>query len=246
MGDMHILVFMQGPYGERIFRNIKKRSPEGWSVESVTLPRAFPSIIDNPEEFISQDLPKADLILFLSESPQAPQLIPHLVDKTGAKAVIAPIDNSPWMPMGLKNQIKNELAGIGVASAFPKTFCTLTEDSYGYRYSAESYDDETIRAFAGHFGRPRMQIKVNPATKVIVDVEVERGSPCGSTHHAAEWLVGISADEAVPKAGLVCVHYPCQGSMQQEQIDELLYGTLMHLSGIIFNEEVNKHIYLED
>ncbi|MFC2058076.1 DUF166 domain-containing protein [Chloroflexota bacterium] len=239
---MRILVFTQGPYGERIFRHIKEKSPSGWTVESVELPRALPPLIDDPEEFIAQDLPETDLIVFLSESPQAPQLIPDVAVMTKAKAVIAPIDNSSWMPMGLKNQIQRDLTSRGIASAFPKTFCTLTENSCGYRSSAETYESEEIAAFARHFGRPKLKITVNPETRIIESVEVERGAPCGSTHHAAAGLVGLSADEAVPKAGLICHHYPCLASMQQEQIDKALFDTLMHLSGYVVNEEVEEQV----
>lgn len=239
---MHILVFTQGPYGERIFRNIKEAGPTEWVVESIKLPRALPAIIDEPEEFLPKDLPKADLLIFLSESPQAPQLLPFLATRTGARAVIAPVDNSAWMPPGLKNQIQKELASLGIASAFPKTFCTLTEDSCGYRRSAEPYQSEVIAAFAKRFGRPKLRLKINPETKTIEAVEVERGAPCGSTHHAAGRLIGVSIKEAVPKAGLLCHHYPCLASMEKEQIDGELYDTLMHLSGYVINEEVEEQI----
>jgi len=239
---MRILIFIQGPYGERIFKNLKDHSPAEWTVGIVKLTRALPAIIDDPEESVGRDLPKADLIIFLSESEQAPQLLPYLAFMTGAKAIISPIDNASWLPPGLKNQIQRELTDLGIASAFPKTFCTLTENSYGYRRSAESYDSMEIQAFAKYFGRPKIKIQVSAKTKIIEAVEVERGAPCGSTHHVAAGLVGVSADEAVPKAGLICHHYPCQASMQQEQIDKALFDTLMHLSGYVINEEVEEQI----
>lgn len=239
---MRILIVVQGPYGERIAQNISSRSPAEWTVSSVTLPRALPSIIDDPEEFVHQPLPETDLVLFLSESPQAPQLIPDLATMTGAKAVIAPVDNSSWMPQGLENQIRKELANLNISSAFPKTFCTLTENSCGYRHSAKSHDSELIATFARHFGRPKLSITVCEESKMIESVHVERGAPCGSTHHVAEWLIGVSADDAVPKAGLICHHYPCQASMQQEQIDKALFDTLMHLSGYVINEEVEEQV----
>ncbi|MBT9149181.1 MAG: DUF166 family protein [Dehalococcoidia bacterium] len=237
---MRILVFVQGSGGKRIFRNIKERSPAGWTVECIDLPAALPAIIDEPQKFITQDLPKADLILFLGESPQAPQLIPDAAVAAGAKAVIAPIDNSGFMPLGMKNQVQRRLAGLGVAAAFPKTFCTLTENSYGYRRSVESYDSELIAAFARYFGRPKLKIKIDPETNKIEAVEVERGAPCGSTHYAAAGLVGLSANEAVPKAALICHYYPCHASMQQEQIDKDMFDTLMHLSGYVINEAVEE------
>ena len=239
---MRILVFVQGSGGERIFRNIKERSPAGWTVESIDLPAALPTIIDEPQEFIAQDLPNADLILFLGESPQAPQ-VPDVAVVAGAKAVIAPIDNSSFMPLGLKNQVQRRLAGLGVAAAFPKTFCTLTENSYGYCRGVESHDSELIAAFARCFGRPKLKIKIDPQTNTIEAAEVERGAPCGSTHYTAAGLVGLSADEVVPRAALICHYYPCHASMQQEQIDKDMFDTLMHLSGYVINEAVEEAIF---
>jgi len=240
---MRILVFVQGSGGERIFRNVKERSPAGWTVESIKLPPVLPAIIDEPEQFIASDLPRTDVILFLGESPQAPQLIPDVAIAAGAKAVIAPIDNSSFMPPGLKNQLQRRLAALGIAAAFPRTFCTLTENSYGYRRSVESYDSEVIAAFARHFGRPKLKIKIDQVTNKIEAVEVERGAPCGTTHYTAQRLVGLSADEAVPGAALICHYYPCHASMQQEQIDKDMFDTLMHLSGYLINEAVEEALF---
>ncbi len=239
---MRILIVEQGPYGERIARNIKERCPEDWTVQSYKLTTALPPLIDDPEEYLPSELPPSDLIVFLSETEQSPQLIPDIVAMTGARGVVAPIDNSQWVPMGLKNQIQRELTAKGIGSAFPKTFCTLTEENYGYRHAAESYESDVISTFARCFGRPKFKITVNPETKLIKSVEVERGAPCGSSHHTAEGLIGLHADEAVPKAGLICHHFPCQASMQQEQIDKSLYDTLMHLSGYVVNEDVEEQI----
>lgn len=239
---MRILIIVQGPYGERIARNVKERSPDDWIVQSFKLTTALPPLIDDPEDYLPSELPPSDLIVFLSETEQSPQLIPDIVAMTGAKGVVAPIDNSQWVPMGLKNQIQRELTAKGIGSAFPKTFCTLTEESCGYRHAAELYESDVIADFAKYFGRPKFKIAVNPETKIIESVEVERGAPCGSSHHTAEGLIGLHVDEAVPKAGLICHHFPCQASMQQEQIDKALYDTLMHLSGYVVNEDVEEQI----
>lgn len=239
---MKILIVVQGPYGERIEKHIRDKSPSTWIINTFMLTTALPPLVDDPDEFLPLELPASDLIVFLSETEQAPQLIPDLVTMTGAKAVIAPIDNSQWVPMGLKNQIQRELTAKGIGSAWPKTFCTLTESGYGYRHAGESYKDENIAEFARYFGRPRLHIKVNPDTKLIESVKVERGAPCGSTHHTAQGLIGIHADDAVPRAGLICHHYPCQASMQAEQIDKQLYDTLMHLSGYVVNDDVEEQV----
>lgn len=239
---MRIIVLIQGSYGERIVQNLRQRSPQGWRIEAITITRALPLIVDEPEEFLSSNIPQADLLLALTESAGAAQLIPAVVRLSGAKSVIAPIDNSAWLPLGLKNQLQRELAELGVAAVFPKTFCTLTETSAGFRGNAEPYDNEHIASFARHFGRPKLKISVDPQNGGIIEVMVERGAPCGSTHFAADNLVGVVVGEVVPRAGLIVHHYPCLASMQREQIDEGLLETLMHVSGYVMNEEVEREI----
>ena len=239
---MRVLILTQGPYGERIARNLRERAPSAWTVEEVAVPKALPPIIDEADDFLPAAVPQADLLLAAGESSGAAQLIPALVRRSGARSVIAPIDNSAWLPQGLANQLKQELAQRGVSAVFPRPFCSLTETSYGYGRSAQSYDDELIAAFARHFGRPKLKIEVNPKTRLIKQVEVERSSACGSAYHVAEGLVGLSADEAEIKAGLILHHYPCLCSMNQEWIDDRLYDTLMHVSGYIVNEEVAEQV----
>lgn len=239
---MRILVATQGPYGERIVRNLREHTPSGWTVEEVALPKALPLLIDDPDDFLPAAIPPANVLIAAGESPGAAQLIPGLVSRSGARSVIAPIDNSAWLPQGLANQLKRELAEMGIAVVFPKPFCSLTETSYGYRGSAQPYDDELISAFARHFGRPKLKIKVNPKTRLIEQVDVERNSVCGSVSHVARELIGLSADEADTKAGLILHHYPCLCSMNQEQIDDRLYDTLMHVSGYIIKEEVAEQV----
>ncbi len=239
---MRILALVQGNYGERIIGQLRKRAPQGWAIEVVTAPSALPPIVDEPEGFLPPDLPHSDLLLALTESPAAAQLIPAVAKLCGAKSVIAPIDNSAWLPPGLKNQLQRELADRGVTAVFPKTFCTLTESSAGFRRSAEPYEDERIASFAKHFGKPKLKIEVDSRSGTIVEVVVERGAPCGSTHFAAQQLVGMPVEEAVPRAGLIAHHYPCLASMQREQLDERLFDTLMHVSGYVVNEEVEREI----
>ena len=239
---MKILVLAQGPYGERIARNLRENAPSDWAIEEIAFPKRLPQLIDDPDEYMPENIPQVDLLISAGESRGAAQLIPDFVKRSGAKAVIAPVDNSAWLPPGLANQLKTELAGMGVAAVFPKPFCSLTENSYGFRRAAQTYNDETIATFARRFGRPKLKIKVNPETKLIEHVEVLRNSACGSVAHAAKGMVGLSADEADTKAGLILHHYPCLCSMNQEWLDDRLYDTLMHASGYIMNEEVAKQV----
>lgn len=235
---MRILVMYQGHYGKRIADNIKKSAPGDWTVEVHSLPRALPLVIDEPEEFLPSNLPQADLLLALTESAEAAQLIPGLARLSRAKAAIIPIDSSAWLPPGLKNQIRRELADIGVASVFPKTFCTLTEKEAGYGSDIEPHNNDYIARFASLFGRPRLKIQVDRESGRIVKVEVQRSAPCGSTHLVAEKLIGVHINEAVPQAGLHAHHYPCLASMNMEPTGD----TLMHISGYVVNEEVEREV----
>jgi hypothetical protein len=240
---MRLLAIVQGLYGQRIVDHIRKTGPQDWTISIVRAPKVLPVIVDEPDEVLPPDVAQADLLLALHEYAAAAQLIPAIAKRAGAKAVLCPIDNSAWTPAGLKNQLQRELQEAGVASVFPKTFCTLTEETAGYRGEAKPYSSALISEFAKHFGRPKLRIEVNAGTNVIEKINITRGAPCGSTHYMAEKLVGVSVEDAVPRAGLVSHQYPCLASMEKEYIDERLpRDTLMHVSGYLVNEEVEKEI----
>lgn len=239
---MRILAIVQGHYGQRMVDNIRSRGPADWTIETFRPPAALPIIVDDPEEFLPASLPQVDLLLALIENPSTAQLLPSIARSSGAKAVLCPIDNSAWVPPGLKNQLQRELGDLGIESAFPKPFCTLTEETAGYRRAAEPYSSQTIAEFARHFGRPRLNLRVNTQTGTIEGVEVIRGAPCGSTHYMAERLEGTLVEDALPNAGLISHQYPCLASMDREQIDDRLVDTLMHVSGYVVNEEVEEQL----
>ncbi len=235
---MHILALRQGHYGERIVEHIKKSAPEDWVIDVVIPPRVLPIVVEDPEEFLPSNMPQADLLLAMSESREAAQLVPAIVALSRVKAMIMPVDNSAWLPPGLKQQLKREIVKMGVAAAFPKTFCTLTGQSTGFGSDIETYENEHIASFAAYFGKPKLKIEVDERRARIVGVKVERSAPCGSTHHAAKKLVGMSIDEAVPQAGLYTHLYPCLASMQMEPSGD----TLMHISGYVVNDEVERQL----
>jgi hypothetical protein len=234
---MRILVLHQGHYGERIVEHIRGTAPEDWVLETIIPPRTLPIVIDEPEEFLPSDIPQADLLLAMSESPETAQLVPAIARHSGVAAVIMPVDNSAWLPPGLQNELQREIAGTGATAVFPRTFCTLTEETAGY-YDKDiaTHSSQQIAAFARYFGRPRLKIEVDRKGARISGVKVERCAPCGSTRYVAEKLVGLLVEEAVPQAGLHAHHYPCLASMQLEPTGD----TLMHISGYVVNEEVER------
>lgn len=235
---MRILALHQGHYGERIVRHVRESAPDDWVIDIITPPRMLPLVIDEPEEFLPSDMPQADLLLAMSESPEMAQLVPAVARLSRVRGVIMPVDNSSWLPLGLQNEIRHEITETGATSVFPRTFCTLTNETAGYGNDIEDYSNEIISLFARYFGRPKMKIEVDVTGTTIARVEVERSAPCGSTYYVAERLIGLPVVGVIPQAGLHAHHYPCLASMQME----LTGDTLMHISGYVVNEEVEREL----
>jgi hypothetical protein len=225
-GEVAILALVQGEYGERIAKNVRDNGPEGFSVEIVSLPLDLPLVIDDPSEFLPDSIPRADLVLALQENSSAAQLVADIVKAAYAKALIAPVDNSQWLPPGMRAQIKRELTKLGIASTFPRPFCTL--DSVG---------DPIIDKFVEYFGRPELDVKVEKDT--VTGADVLRDSPCGCGRFVADKLAGTKVRDAVEKAGLAHHHYPCLCSMTVEDDFE---DTLMHVSGLQMKKTVDKSL----
>lgn len=195
---MHILIVVQGSYGERIVKNITSHCPEGWKIKTWSPPSCLPPIIEEPEEFLPSNLPRTELVLCIGESPGVFELLPALAKLTRAQAAIAPYDNIEWLPAGLKNQIKKELEAFNVSCVFPSPFCSLTERSSPSQY---------IKSFANYFGKPEISLSCNE-DKIINQVTVHREAPCGCTRFIAEKLTGVSAPQGGEKAHFSTTIFP--------------------------------------
>ena len=225
---MRILIAIQGYYGQRIADNIRKYGPAGWKVHSFTFPQDLPAIIDDAAEFLPKELPEVDLLISLGEHSGVAQMIPDMVKKSGAKAVIAPADNRTWLPPGLAKQIKRKLESMGVDMVYPVPFCALTE---------KDSRDPLILEFVKYFGKPELDIELDKDK--IKRVAMVRGAPCGCTPYVAEGLVGIWERDATEKAGLLHHQYPCLSTMAMDQEFE---DTLMHRAGLMTKLAAEKAI----
>ena len=232
-----VLAVTQGLWGERIAESVQAQAPGDWVVQVWAAPKVIPPIVDDPDDFLPATLPASDLILSLGEVAGVAQLIPDIVRKTGARAVIAPIDRTESLPAGLAQQLRGWLEKMGVAVALPRPFCTLTETSYNRTPFVETYDDPLIRRFASRFGRPKFDIQIEDGH--IRRIEVLRDTACGCGLHVAKGLVNVQVDEAVEQAGLLHHHFPCLASMNKEPD----YGdTLMHISGDCLRDAIKQEI----
>ena len=233
---MRILVVISGDYGARHVENIRASGPKGWIVEAWDAPTLLPLIIDYPEDYLPETMPAADLILALAEHKGVAELIPEIAQLTGARAVIAPVDNEAWLPRGLARQLRGWLERQDVACVTPKPFCSLTETYYDVtRREKIAYQDPLISEFAKYFGRPAFEIEIDPESRIIMAAVARRDAACGCASFAAERLVGLSADDAEQEGGMFHHHYPCLASMG---IDVDFSDTLMHVSGNIMRDEI--------
>jgi len=238
---VRILVIVSGEYGKRHLQNIRQFGPSTWEIETWQSPPFFPPIIDYPEDFLPESLPPADLILSFAEHKGVAELLPDIAEMTGAKAVLVAVDNQAWLPKGLARQLQGWLAKINVVCVTPKPLCSLTEHDYGVALKQRiPYDNSQIREFARYFGKPELQITVDPQTRRIVETAVIRDAVCGCTRFVAEQLIGVPVDEAEAKAGLLHHHYPCLASMLKDP--DFNGDTLMHASGNTLKETVARQI----
>jgi hypothetical protein len=228
---MRILIAIQGYYGERMVENIQRHAPANWKVNHITLPTGLPAIIDDADEFLPPELPAADLLISLGEHPGVAQMIPDMVKRSGAKAVIAPADNRAWLPFGLARQIQRKLESMGVDMVYPVPFCTLTENDSQNPY---------VQEFAKYFGRPNVDIQFYEDDRHrIGKVTVKREAPCGSTRFVADRLVGVWFREATEQAGLLHHQFPCMATMAMDREFE---DTLMHRAGNMLKQTVQQSI----
>jgi thymidylate synthase len=220
---MRILVALQGNYGRRIIKTIEKYKPEGWAVEVYTFQSPLPVVDeDSLTDLLPGELPAADLLLLLAENQTIAELVPDMVKLSGASAVLAPVANRGWLPLGLANQIKRKLDKVSMVMPVP--FCTLGEGDT---------DDELIKQFAQHFGKPR--IKIEQEQEKVKKVTVLREAPCGNTRFVAEKLVGTNIKDAYFEAGLLHHAHVCYATMV---MDREFGDTLMHRSGLAMKEAV--------
>lgn len=230
-----VLAVTQGLWGERIADNVAAHAPADWEVSAWAAPRLIPPIVDDPEEFLPEQLPATDLLVSLGEVPGLAQLIPDIVRLTGAKAVLAPIDRSESLPSGLALQVEGWLAQVGVPIVFPMPFCSLTPETINRPPRLAEYDDPLVKRFASHFGRPVFQVEVEKGR--ITRVGVVRDAACGCAHHVAQGLAGISVEDADEASGMLHHHFPCLASMNKDQEYQ---DTLMHVSGNFLKEALNQ------
>jgi hypothetical protein len=237
---MHILAIISGEYGQRHVRNIRQHRPSSWQLEAWQPPTELPLIIDDPRDYVPDTLPPTDLLLSFGEYRAIAELLPEVARVTGARAVIAPVDNEAWLPRDLAGQLRGWFQARGIICVTPKPLCSLTGRYYhvGRRHFIE-YDDPLIAEFARTFGQPKLRLSLDPQARRITAAELLRDTVCGCARYVAQGLVDVSADEAEQVAGLLHDDYPCLASMD---LDADYGNSLMHVSGNFIKDNVAEQV----
>jgi hypothetical protein len=247
---MRLLVLFQGHYGERILENIRRFAPETWMVDAWHMPSdlalAGDDLVSPAVASLPSYLPDADLVLSLAESSGASRLLPYIVERTGARAVVAPVDDPDWLPNDLVHHLHTRLAETGITAVFPKPFCSLTErscitpgagDKGNLDQQEVFFDDPWISEFARYFGRPVFQIECDD--RWVIEVGLERDAACGCARAIADQLVGVDVQKSIAQAGQLHLNYPC---LAATRVDPDLGKSLIQVSGDFVQQAVEVEV----
>jgi hypothetical protein len=191
----------------------------------------LPTYIEHPETLLPNDPPKCDLIIAIGLHLDLLSSIPSWITKTGARALIVPVENPRWCPLGLKRQVERQLQEIGVESAFPKPFCSLDK-------SGNDIIDQFIDKYK--VGTPKLRIET--WRKKISNAQTVRSAPCGSTWFVSQRIKWYDTTD-LPMLEQVVANahhnYPCTATMD---IDSELKDAILHKAGYIIRQAVEEAV----
>ena len=84
---MKILAIISGEYGNRHVENLRANGPDVWEIQTWKTPPVFPPFIDDPEDFLPDEMPASDVLLSFAEHKGVAELLPDIAKKTGATAM---------------------------------------------------------------------------------------------------------------------------------------------------------------
>ncbi|MDD3041817.1 MAG: DUF166 domain-containing protein [Methanosarcinaceae archaeon] len=244
---MRILILYSGVFGIKVIQNLinpdsfcvscgelcdhcrqARKSYAGLIVGIHEFPEDLPPFIEEPEQYLPSSLPECELVLAIGLHPDLLAALSTVVDKTGAKAVIVPVEDSRATPAGVVEQLRQNLEVKGVEFAAPKPFCALEKTGKG----------SLIDAFVDMgFGKPVLRIELNPNGKLFKAAGVLRDAPCGSTWFVAKKLGWKEVSDYKEIVSGAHHSYPCTASMDR---DPQLGDTILHEAGYIIRGAVEE------
>ena len=250
---MKLIVFYSGEFGQRVVGNLVNYSGfciscgeactqcrnvrPGYAENIVALvetpdPASLGDFIDDVEPYLPELIPQAEIALAINVHPDILfGLLPRLKE-AGVKGIVGGSETPKELPLGLRAQLEEKAASLGMEAAFAKPFCALRPDPA----------KPIIAAFmkkAG-IGEPIIDVGVQKSREGkdhIVAANVVRSAPCGSTWFVAKRLLGLEPDQPDIRERISEAHhaYPCTASMER---DTELGDTVLHKGGYIIREAV--------
>lgn len=195
------------------------------------LDKNLPDFLDEPEEFLPDSMPEVDVLIVIEIHPDILLSLPDFMHEHNIPALVVPIENGEWVPMGLQKQVESELVEYGIEYAFPRPYCSLVPQ--GFPIIDKFIDDFAI-------GKPLLELKVYNNT--IIDGKVLRSSPCGCAFYLNRELIRYKPkiDEKLKEMISKAHHsYPCNASMNHD----VIFGDApLHIAGYIHRESVYEAI----
>jgi len=182
---LKIAIVTDGPYGDRTYDTIK----DDFDVDFIEIDpptSAFMDEIEIPEDAVKQ-VKEANLLITYTLHPDLTLDLVEMLHEYVEWVIVA-----AWRGEGFKNQLER----LGNVTC-PENMCDLQENG-----------NPVFDEFVAKFGRPI--VRINCQGDKIVDIEVLRSSPCGSTFFVAEEMIGQELEDLPVKAGLKLQHYPCR------------------------------------
>ena len=243
---MRLSVFYSGDFGRKVVGNLvnsdsfcvscgdlcdhcreSRASFASMIVGLFELRKDLPDFVEEPLDYIPDDLHDCDLIIAIDLHPDLLMTIPDIAEMTGAQAVIIPIDDSHIVPAGLAEQVKKKLESQGVDCECPKPFCSLD-------ITGKPIIDEFVRI---GFGRPLLSIRTDSSNGIFSHTEVLRDAPCGSTWFVAKKLKWSDVSDYKETISSAHHSYPCTASMEK---DAQIGDTILHEAGYIIRKSVEE------
>ena len=194
---LSIGVVTRGKYGMRLLDTIIRYTD--FTSASVSIPIILPKFIDDPAllvngQGLNEEVLGLDLIITYSLHPDITPEIVLRAARAGSEAVLIPGGRSRAGDPGQLRRISEQ---YNIKLVIEDICCEIRDDT-----------NITINEFNSILGSPLLEVRVDD--KMISNVRVIRGAPCGSTWWMAEQLKGVLVDEAPAKAGLLIQQYPCR------------------------------------
>lgn len=240
---LELYVIWDDKFGERVMKYLqndpeKMKGIVGIDEVPSDVKVSSPSFIDNVDENLPENLPSSSDIILAMGVGLYIQALPALAERLEAEAVIVPIEDSDWYPLGLLNQTKKSLEKRDVEVASPRPFCSL-----------RGRDREFIEKFINDYGigNPSLEVRVEDGR--VNGVEVEVCAPCGSTENVARKIEGAAVSFQGPdflgledRISEAWHSYPCTADMQE---DPVLGETILHRAGYVVRKAVKSAIGMD-